>query len=114
MKKATLAVLALVACAIASSSAWAHGGRGGVRFGVFVGGPVYWGPGYWGPAYYYPPPYYPPPEYPASPPVYIERDDGPASAQGFWYYCEQSRGYYPYVKECPAGWKRVPPAPAPG
>ena len=111
MKKATLAALALVVCAIASGSALAHGG-GRVHFGFVFGGPWYWGPGY-----YYPPPYYyyPPPAYypPASPPVYIERDDAPASAQGFWYYCEQSRGYYPYVKECPAGWRRVPPAPAP-
>jgi len=118
MRKATLAVFALVVCAIASGSALANGRGGRVHFGVFVGGPLYWGPGYWGPAYYYPPPYYyyPPPAYypPASPPVYVEREDAPASAQGWWYYCEQSRGYYPYVKECPGGWKRVPPAPAPG
>ena len=32
---------------------------------------------------------------------------------GYWYYCETSRGYYPYVKDCPSGWKAVPPAPAP-
>ncbi len=84
MKKATLAVFALVVCAIASGSALARGG-GRVHFGVFVGGPVYWGPGYWGPYYYPPPYYYYPPAYypPASPPVYVERDDEPASAQGF-------------------------------
>jgi hypothetical protein len=46
---------------------------------------------------------------PASPPVYVERID-PAE-QGSWYYCEQERGYYPYVKECPAGWQRVAPQP---
>jgi hypothetical protein len=50
---------------------------------------------------------------PASPPVYVERSDAPAPAQSYWYYCEASRGYYPYVKECPGGWKAVPPAPAP-
>jgi len=113
MKKATLAVLALAICAIASGPVLAHGGRARVHFGFVFGGPWYWGP-----AYYYPPPYYnyPPPAYypPASPPVYVEREDAPAAAQGWWYYCEQSRGYYPYVKECPGGWKRVPPAPAPG
>ena len=46
---------------------------------------------------------------PASPPVYVERNDNSQD----WYYCEQTRGYYPYVKECPGGWKRVPPAPPP-
>ncbi|MDF3011460.1 MAG: proline-rich region, partial [Burkholderiales bacterium] len=45
---------------------------------------------------------------PASPPVYVEREQ-----ENWWYSCEQTRGYYPYVKECPAGWTRVPPAPPP-
>lgn len=111
MRKALLSMLALAVVLAVSEAAFAHGGR--VRFGVYVG--PYWGP-YWGPAYYYPPPYYSYPPYyppPAQPQEYVERID-PAD-QGWWYYCEQSRGYYPHVKECPAGWKRVapvPPAPA--
>ena len=89
----------------ASTSVMAHG-RGRVQLGLHFGVPLF--PSYW----YYPPPpvyYYPYPVVPASPPVYVERNQEDA----WWYYCEQTRGYYPYVKECPGGWKRVPPAPPP-
>ena len=61
--------------------------------------------------YYYPPAVVMGP--PAAPPVYVERNDAARESQGYWYYCEQSRGYYPYVKDCPGGWKAVPPAPPP-
>ena len=110
MRKTVLGLFALAALLAASEAALAHHGRAHV--GVYIGGP-YWGP-YWGPAYYYyPPPYYYYPPAPAQPQEYVERID--PSEQGWWYYCEQSRGYYPYVKECPAGWKRVSPTPpAPG
>jgi len=27
----------------------------------------------------------------------------------YWYYCAESKTYYPYVKECPGGWQRVTP-----
>ena len=103
-----------------------------VRFGVTIGGPGYWGgygPGYW-PGYYpyrphpypygYPYPYYPPVVVaPAAPPVYIEQGSpqvlgsaqAPAAAGNWWYYCADSRGYYPYTRECPAGWQRVAPQP---
>ena len=107
MKKALLAVLALGALASAPASA---GGR--VVIGVGFGFPV-WG---WGaPWYYAPPPYYYQPQviY-SSPPVYVERQDAVADrAQDWWYYCKQSRGYYPYVKTCPSGWQRVSPVPPP-
>jgi hypothetical protein len=81
--------------------------RGHFHGGVFIGGPV-WGPG-WGPGYY--PPYYAPqPVYvePASPPVYVEQ-----SNEDYWYYCAQPKAYYPYVKECPAGWMKVVPGSGP-
>jgi len=97
--------------ASAPALAWHHGG-GHVRFGVVIGGPFYpWG--------YYPP-YYPYPPavvtVPVTPPTYIEQGDARASPQpsGTWYYCAASKTYYPYVKECPAGWQRVAPQPAPG
>ena len=48
------------------------------------------------------------------PPVYTERQEVAPEAQGYWYYCAATRGYYPYVKECPGGWQKVPPAPPPG
>jgi len=117
MKLRIVVILAVLAGALASGSAFADGRRGRVHFGVFVGAPLFWGY-----PYYYPPPpyaYYPAPvyypAYPASPPVYVEREHAAPepSAQSWWYYCEQTRGYYPYVKSCLGGWKRVPPAPAP-
>ena len=88
------------------------------RTRVFVGfnvGP-YWGP-YWGPypyyPAYYPAPYYYPPAVVVTQPQpvqYIERPDQPLQS-GYWYYCEPSRAYYPYVKECPSTWKAVAPTP---
>ena len=65
------------------------------------------------PYYYYQPyyPYYypPPPAY-VPPPSYVVQ--APVAEQPFsWYYCRQANGYYPYVKECPAGWERVSPVP---
>ena len=38
---------------------------------------------------------------------------GASQQSGYWYYCETSRGYYPYVRDCASGWKAVPPAPPP-
>jgi hypothetical protein len=71
--------------------------------------------GYYPPPYYYPG-YYPQPvAYPAQPVTYVEQGAAPAPAEpaGWWYYCEASRTYYPYVKECPSGWQRVPALPPP-
>jgi hypothetical protein len=106
----------LAAALLGAAPAFAHGGH--VRIGVGVNFGPYWGP-YWGPAWYYPPPYYyyPPAVVytaPPAPQTYVERNDQPAAQQSYWYYCESSRGYYPYVKECPSGWKAVPPAPPAG
>jgi hypothetical protein len=119
---------------VASGSAMAgHYGRGGyyghgggVRFsiGVGVGVPFGWYSGYYG---YYPPPYYAP-YYPPvvtapyAPPTYVEQGSpqtAPApqavpAPQGFWYYCADSKAYYPYVNQCPSGWQRVSPTPPPG
>ena len=115
MKKPSKLLIGLaLAClgALAAGTASAHGGR--VHFGIGLNFGPYWGP-YWGPAYY-PYPYYAyPPVVVAAPPApttYVERSDQPLQS-GYWYYCETARGYYPYVKECPGGWKAVPPAPPP-
>jgi hypothetical protein len=103
-----LALAAAGALAAAPAFAWHHyHSRVVVGFGF---GP-YWG---WPGPYYYPPAYYPPAVIVASPPAptqYVERAEQPQS--GYWYYCEPSRGYYPYVKDCPSGWKAVPPTPPP-
>jgi len=118
-----------------------YGVRGywvGPRVGVYVGGPLWWGVPYaYPPAYGYAPPpyvYMPPPVVSApAPPVYIERADpvqptAPSAATAapptapaptaaapgvqWWYLCSSPRGAYPYVRECPGGWERVPAVPA--
>lgn len=47
-------------------------------------------------------------------PVYVERSP-PAEppAPVWWYWCAEAKAYYPYVKECPGGWQRVPPQAVP-
>lgn len=34
-------------------------------------------------------------------------------AAGFWYYCESANAFYPYVSQCPGGWRTVPATPPP-
>ena len=108
------AVLFAVACVVASEPAMAHG-RSHVSVGVGFGfGYPYWG----GPWWAYPPPYYyyPAPVVVQQPVTYVEQNpqasSTPAAETGWWYYCDQSKGYYPYVRECPGGWQRVPPTPS--
>ena len=50
---------------------------------------------------------------PQAPPVYVAPDDSTAH-ESYYYYCESSKAYYPYVKECLQGWTRVAPQPKPG
>ena len=113
MKK-VLAAVALAAGALTATSAFAwghHHGGARVFLGFNFGVPVY-APYYYAPA----PVYYPAPVVvQQAPQVYTERQDvaaAPAPQQNYWYYCAASRGYYPYVQECPSGWERVPAAPA--
>jgi len=100
--------------AAGSASAHGHGHYRGSRahFGVFIGAPAYWY--YPAPYYYYPPYYAPVAAAPASPAAYVERGDtraAPEPAHDSWYYCPEAKAYYPYVKQCPAGWQRVAPQP---
>lgn len=100
-----------------------HGGfhhGGGFHGSVFIGGPWWGGPWWWGPAYVYPYPYwYYPYAYAPYPPasvegssVYIQKPSGSSEqAEGYWYYCESAKVYYPYVDTCPEAWIKVPPAP---
>lgn len=112
--KRVIAILALVAM---SAPAFAHGHRGGARLslGFHFGVPVY-SPWYYpGPFYYPAPVYYPAaPVYmqPPAPPVYVERSDVVPEGAGTWYFCRESNTYYPYVKQCPGGWTRVPAQPS--
>jgi len=118
------------------------GGRwhGGTRVGIYFGAPIgfnygyypyspyrapYYGSPYYGSPYYSPVPvYYPPVQ---SAPIYTEQSNGPQinpqevprnSSQkvqeSWWYYCVDSKTYYPYVNQCPGGWLKVAPQPASG
>lgn len=106
----TLSALLLGAAGSAPAFAWHHGG---VRFGVVIGAPFY--PWYYPPYYYYPP-YAPAVAAPAAPPTYIEQGGAQSAPPraSYWYYCAESKTYYPYVKECPGGWQRVAPRPPDG
>lgn len=95
-----------------------HGGWGFSRgfYGLGFGfGPGYYGgyyPFYGGYGGYYG---YPPVvTVPAIPPVYIQQS--PSVAQqyqsGYWYYCSNPEGYYPYIKECLTSWQQVEPRPS--
>jgi hypothetical protein len=104
----TLSAALLGAAASAPAFAWGHAQ---VRFGVFVGAPLY--PWYYPPYYYYPP--YPVVAVPAAPTTYVEQGARPAPPQSssYWYYCAESKTYYPYVKDCRGGWLRVVPQAVP-
>src|SRR3989441_13180243 len=110
----TLTAVLLGATVSAPAFAWHHGR---VHFGVVIGAPFF--PWYY-PPYYYPPYYYPPAVVagPAAPTNYVQQGSPqtpPAQqAQGYWYYCAESKTYYPYVKESPAGLARAAPRTAAG
>ncbi len=58
--------------------------------------------------YFYPYPVYPYPD-PYLPPAFLL----PPTSSGYWYYCANPAGYYPYVVECHGSWMQVPAAPPP-
>ena len=113
MKVQKILAMLMVLMVTSIGSALAHGVRGNVG--------IYFGPS-WGSGFY-PSPFYSPFYYPqqvivvpaAPPPVYIEQRQAPVdlapAAQQYWHYCNSSKGYYPYVKECPEGWQQVLPQP---
>ena len=125
MMKTSRGILLLgVALLMAVSSAWADGRHhhGGSSVGIYVGPGFFWGPPVYRP--YYPRPYYYPGPYydvapvivqPAPPPVYIEQSsvitEQTQEATNYWYYCRESKTYYPYVKECRGEWQKVLPTP---
>jgi len=117
MKKVICALLTVVALLLASPLSGYAGGHSHSQFffsGSIALGP--WWPGYgWYPGYPYA--YYPAPYYPA-PPVVIQQQpqvySQPQQQQSdYWYYCENPKGYYPYVKSCPGGWMKVVPQTTP-
>jgi hypothetical protein len=84
------------------------------EFEFFVGSPFF-GPDFYYWPYYTYPPYYSSPTMimPSIPPAYIDQGTvvsqiqplGPSNLD----YCLDPAGYYPYVKECSSGWRRINP-----
>jgi hypothetical protein len=93
-----------------------HGGHGHFSGSIWIGPGWGWGP-WWGPAYpyYYPYPYYaaPPVVVQQPPDEYVQQPAPQSEEPSYWYYCQDPKGYYPYVKKCPNGWLKVVPSPAP-
>ncbi|MBI3329563.1 MAG: hypothetical protein HYZ81_23020 [Nitrospinae bacterium] len=54
--------------------------------------------------YAYPPVVVAPPA-----PVYVQPSAPPPPP--YWYACDDPQGYYPYVQQCPGGWRQVSPTP---
>jgi hypothetical protein len=97
-------------------------GRPGVGFyfgGPFFGWPYYYGFPYGYPysyGYYYPySDYYPYPYPDEAYPYPPQSPPGPAAAapESNWYYCDDPKGYYPYVASCNKQWREVSPTPVP-
>ena len=66
--------------------------------------------------YFYPAPVYPYPD-PYIPPAVVTPALPPSLTQSppqYWYYCPSAKGYYPYVADCPEGWRPVVPQTPPG
>jgi hypothetical protein len=138
-KRMAVLAVALMGVGLAlPAAAQSHGGHQGGRVGAAHAGA--WrgdggwhrggGPGWWGIglglglgweaatvldpyAYPYPGYVYAPPAVvaePSAPPLDAAPSNPPPSSN--WYYCDSAKGYYPYVKECPEGWRPVPATPA--
>jgi hypothetical protein len=83
---------------------WTHARHGGRLGWWWIVGPTW---------YFYPEPMYPYPS-PWQPSEVIITGPGgvvPMPPTQYWYYCEASRTYYPYVSVCPGGWQQVPATP---
>lgn len=123
MKTTPRIVAALVLGALLAGNAWADRpwhpppphAHTSVEFGVYVGGPWVYPPYYPYPSYW--PRVYVPPVAPVvvvpPPPVYVEQQTAavPVLEPGYWYYCNEAKAYYPYVKDCPGSWQKVAPQP---
>ncbi len=133
MNKYVVAIVALLATTF-GASAMAWGGRHGgdyrhsegyfhgdhwgshSRFGFYIGMPLIWPRVDYYPDYYRAVPYYPTTQVivERQPQVYVQREAPAAQvASNYWYYCPDSRTYYPYAQTCPSPWLQVVPQTSP-
>ncbi|HUO44028.1 MAG TPA: hypothetical protein VMT94_03830 [Burkholderiales bacterium] len=112
MKRCNFAVKAAVLLMMASTPVpvfayhYDHGGRSHVRFGFYLGVPL-WDPWYSYPYYPYPAVVAMPPS-PPPPPSDVEpapTPGGPTQRPYYRNYCPPLDAYYPKVRECPGGWQ---------
>ena len=94
-----LTILFVTGLMVGGAQAHWHGYYRGWGPRVYWGVPVVVGP----PLYPYG--YYPPPVVVQQAPVYVQPQEEPY----YWYYCEDPKGYYPYIQNCPGGWMKVEP-----
>ena len=73
----------------------------------WYGAGIVFAPAYWPYYAYAPAPVY------VAPPVYVESGAAPSTNDGYWYFCPDSRAFYPYVKECRSGWQAMVPGSPP-
>jgi len=78
------------------------------RFGFAGPGFVFGVPFFWDP-FWFPAPY---PAYAYAPPLLIQPEPQESVQQPYWYYCADTKAYYPYTQQCPSGWLKVAPTPA--
>jgi hypothetical protein len=118
----TLAILLLGSVVSDDLAARGHGythghgeyHRGHARIGVFIAAPLFLPRYFDAPFYdYY---FYNPPlvNVPSAPTTYIQQGAALPSdeaGQGYWYYCADPQGYYPYVQQCLGGWQQISPQP---
>ncbi len=105
MRKSVIMLLGVAALSlglVTPSEAWHWGRAHGYPYGYPYG-------------YQYGYPYgYP---YGYAPPVVIQREAPPVyiqpPQQQYWYWCDDPRGYYPYVQQCTTGWMPVVPQASP-
>lgn len=87
----------------------------GIGIGVPLFAPPLFAPPLFAPWYYppafYAPRYLPPPVVYAPPVAYQQQPTYVAPQKPVWYYCDNPRGYYPYVGSCQEGWRTVPATP---
>jgi hypothetical protein len=80
---------------------WRHTWHGG-RFGWW-----WWVDDDW---FWFPEPVYPYPNY--FPTVEVAPQAPLPPPLHFWYRCDASAGFYPYVTRCPGGWRAIPATPS--